>query len=221
LVATFAGFLALPSGDSMFFWIRVWPACTVLICCTGGCGWYPHGSLVDQTVPQAAGLQNPLLVPVADRDLLWDQVIDSLDDHFVIQREERVRQVGDVLLEGRIETFPVGGATLLEPWRRDSTPGQERLQSTLQSIRRRAVVRVTPTGGGYLIDLAVYKELEDLASPQHATVGQARVRHETTLNRNEEEVGADTFTLGWIPLGRDASLEQRILQEIRDRTTGA
>ena len=110
--------------------------------------------------------------------------------------------------------------TLLEPWRRDSTPGQERLQSTLQSIRRRAVVRVTPTGGGYLIDLAVYKELEDLASPQHASVGQARVRHETTLNRNEEEVGVDAFTLGWIPLGRDASLEQRILHEIRDRTTG-
>jgi hypothetical protein len=71
-----------------------------------------------------------------------------------------------------------------------------------------------------LIDLAVYKELEDLVSPQHATVGRARVRHETTLERNEREIGADTFTLGWIPLGRDVTLEQRILQEIRDRTTG-
>jgi hypothetical protein len=204
----------------MFLWIRVWPVCAVLACCTSGCGWYPHGSLVDPSTPQAPGLQNPLLVPAVDRDLLWEQVIDSLDDYFTIQREERVRQVGDVLLEGRIETFPVGGATLLEPWRRDSTHGPERLQSTLQSIRRRAVVRVTPTANGYLIDLAVYKELEDLASPQHASVGQARVRHETTLNRNEEETGGDMFTLGWIPLGRDASLEQRILQEIRDRTAG-
>jgi len=204
----------------MFFRLCVWFSCIVLLCGTPGCGLYTHGSLVGQADPQAAGLQNPMLVPVTDRDLLWDQVIDALDDYFVIQREERVRQVGEVLLEGRIETFPVGGATLLEPWRKDSTHGPERLQSTLQSIRRRAVVRVTPTGGGYLIDLAVYKELEDMASPQHASVGQARVRHETTLNRNEEEPGADAFTLGWIALGRDASLEQRILQEIRDRTTG-
>ena len=167
LAVTFAVFPGLPSGDSMFLWTRVWLVFVVLVCCTSGCGWYPHGSLVDQATPQTPGLQNPMLVAVADRDLLWDQVVDALDDYFMIQREERVRQVGDVLLEGRIETFPVGGATLLEPWRKDSTPGPERLQSTLQSIRRRAVVRVTPTGGGYFIDLAVYKELEDLASPQH------------------------------------------------------
>jgi hypothetical protein len=175
---------------------------------------------VGQATPGAPGLQNPLLVPAVDREVVWEQVTDALDDYFTIQREERVRQVGDVVLEGRIETFPVGGATLLEPWRKDSTPGPERLQSTLQSIRRRAVVRVTPTSGGYLIDLAVYKELEDLASPQHATVGRARVRHETTLDRNENEIGADSFTLGWIPVGRDVTLEQQILQEIRERTAG-
>jgi len=204
----------------MISWIRVWLLCAVPACCIWGCGWHPHGSLVGQAPPGLPGLQNPLFVTVGDRDLLWEQVIDALDDYFTIQREERVRQVGEVVLEGRIETFPVGGATLLEPWRHDSTPGAERLQATLQSIRRRAVVRVTPTSGGYLIDLAVYKELEDLTNPQHATVGRARVRHETTLERNEQEIGADTFTLGWIPLGRDVMLEQRILQDIRDRTAG-
>jgi hypothetical protein len=204
----------------MISWVRVWPIYAILACCTWGCGSYPHGSLVGQTTPDAPGLQNPMLIPALDRDVLWEQVTDALDDYFTIQREERVRQVGDVVLEGRIETFPVGGATLLEPWRNDSTPGPERLQSTLQSIRRRAIVRVTPTSSGYLIDLAVYKELEDLASPQHATVGRARVRHETTLNRNEDEIGADSFTLGWIPLGRDVTLEQQILQEIRARTAG-
>jgi hypothetical protein len=204
----------------MVSWIRVWLICGMVVGASCGCGWHPHGSLLGQAPAGLPGLQNPLLVPVADRDLLWEQVIDALDDYFVIEHEERVRQIGEVLLEGRIETFPVGGATLLEPWRHDATPGAERWQSTLQSIRRRAVVRVAPSAGGYLIDLAVYKELEDLASPQHATVGRARVRHETTLERNEREIGADTFTLGWIPLGRDVTLEQRILQEIRDRTTG-
>jgi hypothetical protein len=161
-----------------------------------------------------------MLVSVSNREALWDQVSDTIDNYFTIQREERVRQVGDILLEGRLETFPTGGATVLEPWRQDSTPGFERAQSTLQSIRRRATVRVTPAAGGYLIDVVVYKELEDLASPQHASVGRARVRHETTLDRNEKDLGSDTYTLGWIPLGRDVSLEQRILQEIRERTTG-
>ncbi len=165
--------------------------------------------------------QNPLLVSTTDRDVLWDQISDTLDNYFTIQREERVRQIGDVLLEGRIETFPTGGATVLEPWRKDSTPGFERAQSTLQSIRRRATVRVTPTGGGYLVDVAVQKELEDMISPQRATVGRTRVRYETTLDRNEDHLGADAYTLGWIPLGRDASLEQRILQEIRERMTGS
>ena len=204
----------------MLAWARSGLIFSLLASCVGGCGWHPHSPLVGQGALPMPALQNPMLVSVADRDVVWDQVSDTIDNYFTIQREERVRQVGDVLLEGRIETFPVGGATVLEPWRKDSTHGFERAQSTLQSIRRRATVRVTPTSGGYLVDVAVYKELEDLASPQHATVGRARVRHETTLDRNEKEPGADTYTLGWIPLGRDVSLEQRILQEIRERTTG-
>jgi hypothetical protein len=199
---------------------RSWLISAILAASLSGCGWHPHGSLAGPGTPAMPGLQNPMLVSVADRDALWDQVSDTIDNYFTIQREERVRQVGDVLLEGRLETFPTGGSTVLEPWRKDATPGFERAQSTLQSIRRRATVRVTPTSGGYLIDVAVYKELEDLANPQHATVGRARVRHETTLDRNEKELGSDTYTLGWIPLGRDVSLEQLILQEIRERTTG-
>jgi len=204
----------------MIAWSRSWLIFAFLTICLGGCGWHPHGSLVGPGTAAMPGLQNPMLVSITDRDVLWDQVSDTIDNYFTIQREERVRQVGEVLLEGRIETFPVGGATMLEPWRKDSTHGFERAQSTLQSIRRRATVRVTPTSGGYLVEVAVYKELEDLSSPQHATVGRARVRHETTLERNEKEPGSDTYTLGWIPLGRDVSLEQLILQEIRERTTG-
>ena len=204
----------------MIAWSRFGPIFAILTAYLSGCGWHPHGSLAGAVPPAMPGLQNPMLVSVSNREALWDQVSDTIDNYFTIQREERVRQVGDILLEGRLETFPTGGATVLEPWRQDSTPGFERVQSTLQSIRRRATVRVTPAAGGYLIDVVVYKELEDLASPQHASVGRARVRHETTLDRNEKAVGSDTYTLGWIPLGRDVSLEQRILQEIRERTTG-
>src|SRR5271167_2776179 len=49
---------------------------------------------------------NPAFVPVMDRDLVWDQVVDVVDNYFQIAREERVRLVGDLLTEGRLDTYP-------------------------------------------------------------------------------------------------------------------
>ena len=66
------------------------------------------------------------------------QAVDAVDDYFRIEREERVRLIGGVLTEGRIDTFPIIGSTIFEPWRKDSTPGYEKVHATLQSIRRRA-----------------------------------------------------------------------------------
>jgi hypothetical protein len=128
-----------------------------------------------------------------------------------------MRADGGVVTDGLIETFPTTGATCLEPWRHDSTHGFERLHATFQSIRRRARVRVSPTTGGYDVDLAVYKELEDVAQPEHATVGASTVRHDGSLVRNEPTALAGTQTIGWIVQGRDFSLEQRMLAELRGR----
>jgi hypothetical protein len=140
-----------------------------------------------------------------------------VDDYFRIEREERVRLIGGVLTEGRIDTFPITGSTIFEPWRRDSTPGYEKFHATFQSIRRRALVRVIPTDGGYLLDVAVQKELEDLDKPEHATAGGATLRHDGSLVRQEGASGRYSATLGWIPLGRDVTLEQRILADLRAR----
>src|SRR4029079_9597093 len=118
---------------------------------------------------------------------------------------------------GRIETFPITGSTLFEPWRRDSTAGYEKLHATLQSIRRRATVRVIPAEGGYLIDVVVQKELEDLDKPEHATAGGATLRHDGTIVRQEGPPGRLSVTLGWIPIGRDVTLEQRILADVSGR----
>jgi hypothetical protein len=162
-------------------------------------------------------IENPMFVPALDGEFLWNQTVDAVDDYFRIEREERIRLIGGVLTEGRIDTFPITGSTLLEPWRRDSTPGYEKLHATLQSIRRRAQVRVIPTEGGYLLEVAVQKELEDLDKPEHATAGGATLRHDGTLVRQEGASGRYSSTLGWIPLGRDLTLEQRILADLRAR----
>jgi hypothetical protein len=162
-------------------------------------------------------VENPVFIATGDREYLWFQIVDTVDDYFRIEREEKVRLIGDVLTEGRIDTYPMIGATILEPWRKDSTPGYEKLHATLQTIRRRASVRVIPTQGGYLIDVAVYKELEDLDRPQMGTIGSAAIRHDGTLVRGEEISAEQDVTLGWIPLGRDPTLEQRILKNILAR----
>lgn len=182
--------------------------CFALIAATSGCRMW-------QGPP--APIENPMFVPAMDREFLWNQTVDAVDDFFRIEREERVRLIGGVLTEGRIDTFPTTGSTLMEPWRGDSTPGYEKWHATLQSIRRRAIVRVIPTEGGFLIDAQILKELEDLDKPENATAGGATLRHDGSLVRQEGAAGRFSHTLGWIPLGRDASLEQKILADLAAR----
>jgi hypothetical protein len=185
-----------------------------VLLCFGGCAgsWFR---------PAGAGgpppLENPLFVPPLDREFLWNQTVDAVDDYFRIEREDRVRLIAGVLTEGRIDTFPITGSTIFEPWRVDSTPGYEKWHATLQSIRRRATVRLIPTDGGYLLDVVVQKELEDLDKPEHATAGGATLRHDGTLVRQEGAPGRYSVTLGWIPIGRDLTLEQRILADLAAR----
>ena len=195
-----------------------------LICliALGGCGFHQPNSGIERGgfLPGVYGSHNPLVVPVADREFVWNQIIDEMDDYFKIKREQRVHVVGNVLTEGSIETFPTTGSTILEPWRKDSVSGFERWHSTLQSIRRHAQVRVIPVQVGYQIELAVFKELEDLVQPERATVGSMTLRHDNSPARTDEHgQRLPAGTLGWIPLGRDIALEQRILSNIRARVT--
>ncbi|HVU90126.1 MAG TPA: hypothetical protein VHD36_22535 [Pirellulales bacterium] len=181
---------------------------------------------------------NPVLAPPIDRDVFWDQLVAVVDDYFDIKSEDRVRLVDNMLTLGRIDTVPELGATLLEPWRKDSVGFYERLESTYQTIRRRALIQVVPTdNGGYMVDVAVYKELEDLRRPDHANAGDATFRNDDSLDRYNDQtqgptttldsfptygrargpIGPQPFTLGWIPLGRDAVLEQRMIADLLKR----
>jgi hypothetical protein len=172
--------------------------------------------------PPVAVLENPLFLGVYDREFLWNELAATIEQFgFRIEREERVRQVGDVLVEGRIETFPVDSPTLFEPWRRGASSGYERLESTLQSIRRRAAVRVIPASGGCLVEVLVLKELEDVNRPEGSTVGEATFRHDGALARpTKPEEALGVVTLGWIPQGRDLALEQEILADLQSRIGG-
>jgi hypothetical protein len=198
----------------------------VLLCALAlGCNAWSVATYVPSEAPYGPPPvpTNPVLVTSLDRDFVWDQVVDVVDDYFRIEKEERVRLVGDLLTEGRLDTYPRGGSTLLEPWNNDSSTPYERLESTLQSIRRRALVRVVPAQAGFLVDVQVFKELENVPAPETGAVSLANpsaLRNDNALQRVTNPIGGAQPTLGWIPQGRDAALEQLILAQIQARLSG-
>jgi hypothetical protein len=166
---------------------------------------------------------NPVVVPNMDRDFVWDQVVDVVDDYFRIEYEDRVRLEGDLLTEGRLETYPRTASTIFEPWNHDSVSPYQRWEATLQSMRRRALVIVTPAQGGFLIDVQVYKELEDVPKPESGAISLANaqtLRNDDALIRLTNPVGGREPTSGWIGVGRDTELEQVILAGIQARAGG-
>ncbi len=164
---------------------------------------------------------NPVYLPVSNQDWAWEQIVDVVDDYFRVERENRVQLIGNVMTEGRIDTFPQIGATWLEPHRPDSVGRENRWESTLQTIRRRAVLRVIPEQGGYLVEVVVYKELEDLPRPEHSIASASTFRHDNSLeSRLSEGVLRTRLSKSWLPLGRDPAIEQKMLAEIRARVAG-
>ena len=80
------------------------------------------------------------------------------------------------------------------------------------------MLRVIPAQGGYLIDAVVNKELEDLPRPENSTAGAATFRNDNSLpSRLDETVSRTRFSENWIPIGRDCTVEQVLLAEIRQR----
>ena len=175
------------------------------------------------TVPRSAAV-----IPPLDAEQVWTQMVDVCDDFFKIHSEQRVVFSGGVPTEGRIDTFPQTGATILEPWRGDSVGWDERWEATLQSIRRIGTMRLIPDPAGWRIEVVVDKELEYLARPMRATTGGASFRNDDSLYRygtplptlgqqvgdQPRPVAAPTPNMGWIPQGRDPLLEQKMLSRV-------
>lgn len=192
----------------------------------------PEGTVIGPAGPMLPGPppspSNAVVIPPLDAEVVWQQMVDVMDDYFKVQTEQRVVFANGVPTEGRIDTYPQTGATLLEPWRRDSVGFRERLESTLQSIRRSASMRLIPDPAGWRIETVVLKELENLPRPMRATTGGASFRNDDSLYRYGtplptlgEQVGdqprpvaSPTRNIGWIPLGRDPLLEQKMLTQL-------
>jgi hypothetical protein len=159
--------------------------------------------------PVIAG--NPIFVPARNEDAAWERTVDVVHDYFDIARENRI--LGSQ--PGIIETTYKIGASVLEPWHRDSYGLDNRLESTLQSIRRKAIISLTPADGGYLVSVEVFKEIEDLPGVANTTVGAATFHQQAPLRRDLDLVTGQSSPSGWVPLGRDQVLEDEILHRVQ------
>jgi hypothetical protein len=173
-------------------------AILMLLTATGGTG------CATMSRPPAS---NPFFVAANDEEAVWERTVDVIHNYFEIERENK--------LDGVIETQPKVGASLFEPWHHDSQGFDNRLESTFQSIRRRAFVNVTPTDGGYLVGVEVIKELEDLPGIAANTPGAATFQQNNPLRRDLNLVVGQSTPSGWLILGRDEVLERDMLNSLQ------
>jgi len=175
-------------------------------CFSGGGLHAPHVTRIFAPRPVA---ENPLVVPSTDFDTVWNKTVAVVDKYFDIASENRLSRT--------IVTQPRIGATLLEPWSLDSVSFTDRIESTLQTTRRFAIIKIEPApSGGYLVKVEVRKELEDLVKPDRMAAGRAVFNNDFPVNRTREIIGPVPAPIGWIPRGRDPNLEQAILAGVRD-----
>jgi len=205
-------------------WIRARLAWAVVFFLFAGCSRLGQVPVTTLSIPSITlgpktNLANPINVNTQDSEFLWNQIVDTVEDYFQIKSEQRPSRDNTQWFEGRLETFPQIGATYLEPWRKDALEGFQRWQSTLQTMRRTANIRVIPTNEGFSVGIEVIKELEDVDRSQFSSEGSAIARHDGTIVRTGANLAGQPITLGWIRQENDADLEQRLLREILGRVS--
>ena len=167
----------------------------------GGCAAMP---------PMAPGRPTPTGVPGTITETTWEQTVNALHSfHFSIEKENR--------LAGTIQTGYLPGAGLLEPWHFDSVTLGDRIESSLQPIRRRALVTLTQLDTGIQVHVEVIKERKNPKGPTRHSPGVATYPGGQPLQRDLNVVVGGSTPPGWIALGRDAALEQAVLTAIVGR----
>lgn len=146
-------------------------------------------------------------------DPTWERAVSVLHrHHFLIARESK--------LEGVIETEYRAGSGLLEPWHPDSVGLDNRLESTLQSIRRKVVISFTQSGiDQLLVAVQVHKEVEDVPGPTATYAAGATFSESNVLDRDLDQVLGQSAPSRWLPRGRDPLLEAQLIAQIQNTGT--
>lgn len=156
-----------------------------------------------------SGGASTIQVSDTQRDALWERAVVVLNrNHFQVARESK--------LEGIIETEYRGGSNILEPWHSDSVGFQNRMESTLQSIRRRVTINMQSSGIGVMtLNIRADKEIEDVPGLAANYEGGATFSENQPLSRDLDQVVGQSGPSRWLAIGRDPLLERKLLAEIQ------
>lgn len=161
--------------------------------------------------PPPAEEANPLFVPLNKEEYtkVFEAAFRALDNFgFDIVDSNRA--------DGRIETAPRVAPGLFMFFKPGSPDVYQRTLSTLQSYRHRVTVLIQASPqGGYFVEVQARKDLEDLPKPLRSTIGGAIFRLDNNVDRQFEVIDISYPGLGWISRGRDATVEQELLRQIK------
>ncbi|MEM9418674.1 MAG: hypothetical protein AAGA25_06395 [Planctomycetota bacterium] len=172
---------------------------------------------------------NPTALSVDDYPVAFQASADVLRDAgFSVDRRD--------FRFGKVSTKPKGSPTLIEAWKPDNTYADQSVRSTLGDLRRTVTVNFIPQndephadaeslpGAKRLVsayNLRVEVQVERFQIPQRRMNGSTNGVVFSDLAEVPEELQARGITQSyWEPIGRDIHLEQRLLQQILDRTAG-
>ncbi len=154
---------------------------------------------------------NPVFIALGPNEYgrVFETVIQTLTDYgFEIAESNRY--------DGRLETMPRTAPGLFLFLKPGSPEVYDRWLSTLQSYRHRVSVVIQPAEqGGYFIEMIVRKELQDIAKPSKATVGQAIFRTDSNVDRQFEVIDPNYLEPSWIYKGRDENVEQELIRRLK------
>ena len=174
-----------------------------------GCG-APFFNGQSSTTPNGSGIgPSAIQIPQAQHDAYWEKTVQILNQlHFQVARESK--------LEGVIETEYRGGSGLLEPWHKDSIGFHARLESSLQSIRRKVIVRFQESAPGtVVVGVQVLKEIEDLNGSAAGSQGAATFTEGDFFDRDLDRVVGESGSTMWLNRGNDVALQAEIVRQIR------
>lgn len=141
-----------------------------------------------------------------DLDGLWDSSLAVLRK-FDFQPDRQDRGAGV------ITTFPTTSMQWHEPWRQDVADGYGLAMASLHTIQRKVTIRFIKENG-WILDVQV--EMFLLSAPDYqVTTASSAIRSfngDLPTVTGEMAPGADSRQ--WVPLGRDANMEARILDRI-------
>jgi len=151
------------------------------------------------------------IIVEAEAEILWQSCQSELKN-----RGFRLDRVD--LRSGVIETFPMVSSQWFEFWRRDVADAASLAESSLQTIRRRVGIKLTPMGGDkYRFNCRV--TVQRLSIPPPAVSGSVWAEHVFSSTAGRSPVWNDPGGIledgwVWVTLGNDTALADEIIRSV-------